>query len=44
MLPTLGSPMEYLAAFAIIFVFGVLVSAAFVFAAQALQPCMHPSP
>jgi len=44
MLPTIGSPMEYLAAFAIIFVFGILVSACFVLAARAMRPCTWPTP
>ncbi len=44
MLPTIGSPMEYLAAFAIIFVFGILVSACFMLAARAMRPCTWTAP
>lgn len=44
MFPTIGSPMEYLAAFAVIFVFGILICAALYHPIQACQPCGPTAP
>ena len=39
MFPAIGSPMEYLAAFAVIFVFGILICAALYHPTQVCKPC-----